>query len=156
MTQEDQVFVANVVVINLTWETMASSVISRLIGAVAELSIIIKIRKYKKLQERHLFISMVMEVHGAPRHDMDSFIKECTCLFHDRQSKGHLSLSFCIQFFKHVNIIFERALAFAIKRKFALASDVCSKPRITSRSHDLHASDIKGDVNETTSYHEKN
>ncbi len=84
MTQEDQVFVANVVVINQTWETMASSVINRLIGAVAELSTIIKICKYKRLQERHLFISMAMEVHGAPKHDTNCFIKECAHLFHDR------------------------------------------------------------------------
>jgi len=145
------------VVINPTWETMASSVISRLVGAIAKLNTIIKIYKYKRFQERHLFISMAMEVHGAPMHDMDRFIRECTRLFHDRQSKGHLSLSFCIQFFKqHVNITFKRALAFAIKRKIVLASDVCSRPHITSRSHDLHANDIKGDVSETTSYHEKN
>jgi hypothetical protein len=46
------------------------------------------------------FILMAMEVHNAPRHDMDRFIKECVHLFHNSQSEGHLFLSFCIQFFK--------------------------------------------------------
>jgi hypothetical protein len=43
---------------------------------------------------------MAMEVHGASRRDMDYLIKECACLFHDKQSRSHLFLSFCIQFFK--------------------------------------------------------
>jgi hypothetical protein len=30
------------------------------------------------------FILMAMEVHNAPKHDMDHFIKECARLFHDR------------------------------------------------------------------------
>jgi hypothetical protein len=52
-------------------------------------------------------------------------------------------LSFCIRFFKQcVSIAFQRALAFAIERKIALASDVCSRPPITIRSHDLHAGDM--------------
>jgi hypothetical protein len=36
-----------------------------------------------------------------------------------------------------------------------LAGDVCSKPPITIRFHDLHASDIKGAMGEITSYHER-
>jgi hypothetical protein len=59
---------------------------------------------------------------------MDRFIKECVRLFQDKGSRGHLSLSFCIQFFKqHVNIAFQRALTYVIKRKIALAGDACSK-----------------------------
>jgi hypothetical protein len=61
-----------------------------------KLSTIIKIRKYKKLHERHHFILMAMEVHSASKRDMDCFIKECARFFHDRQSKDHLSLSFYI------------------------------------------------------------
>jgi hypothetical protein len=34
--------------------------------------------------EGHHFIPMAMEVHGAPRCDMDRFIKECVHLFHNR------------------------------------------------------------------------
>jgi hypothetical protein len=98
MTQEDQALVTDVVVNDLTRKTMASNVISRLASAVVKLNAIIKIHKYKGLHEGHHFILMAMEVHGAPRHDMDHFIKECAHLFHNRQSKGHLSLSFCIQF----------------------------------------------------------
>jgi hypothetical protein len=50
---------------------------------------------------------MAMEVHNAPGHDMDHFIRECACLFHERWSGGHLSLSFCIQFFRQrINIFF--------------------------------------------------
>jgi hypothetical protein len=46
------------------------------------------------------FILMTMEVHGAPKCDMDHFFKECAHLFHNNRSRGYLSLSFCIQFFK--------------------------------------------------------
>jgi hypothetical protein len=94
-------------VIDLMQETMALSVISPLICAIAEPSDIVKIHKYKGLQEGHHFISTAMEVHATPERDMDHFIREFVHLFHDKQSKGHLSLSFCIQFFKqHVSIVF--------------------------------------------------
>jgi len=89
-----------VLVINPTWKTMTSSVNNQPTSATAKLNTIVKIHKYKGLYERHHFILMVMEVHGALGHDMDHFTKECACLFHDRQSKGHLSLVFCIRFFK--------------------------------------------------------
>jgi hypothetical protein len=36
-----------------------------------------------------------------------------------------------------------------------LASDVFPRPRITIRSHDLHASNIRRVVGEITSYHER-
>jgi len=86
MTCEDQGFVFDVVIINLTQETMAMSVISQPIGATLELSTIVKIHKYKRLHERHHFILMAMKVHGTLECDMDSFIKECVHLFHNRWS----------------------------------------------------------------------
>jgi hypothetical protein len=99
MTQKDQVFIADVVVTNLKWETMALNVISQLEGAMVKLNAIAKIRKYRGLHEGHYFILMAMEVHGAPGCDMDHFIRECDCLFHNRRLKGHLSLSFlCLIF----------------------------------------------------------
>jgi hypothetical protein len=79
---------------------VAFSVISRPTGAVVELSTIAKIRKYKRFHEGHHFIPMAMEVHDAPKRDMDRFGNECACFFHNRLSRGHLSLSFCIQFFR--------------------------------------------------------
>jgi hypothetical protein len=42
-----------------------------------------KIHKYRKFHEGHHFISMAMEVYGTFKHDMDLFIEECACLFHD-------------------------------------------------------------------------
>jgi hypothetical protein len=99
---------------------------------------------------------MAMEVHGTPRRDMDCFIKKCVRLFHYRQLKSHLSLFFCIQFFKqHVSIAFQCVLIFAIERKIALVGDACSRPPITIKSHDLHAGDIKGAMGETSSYHKR-
>jgi hypothetical protein len=83
MTQKGQVFITNVVVTDPTRETVASSVNNRPIGATMKFSAIAKIRKYKGLYERHHFILMAMEVHDAPRCDMDCFIKEYVCLFHD-------------------------------------------------------------------------
>ncbi len=73
MTRKDQVFIVDVVVIDPTRDTMASSLISQLIGAIAELNNIIKIRKYRGFHERHHFISMAMEVHDTPKCDMDRF-----------------------------------------------------------------------------------
>ncbi len=84
MTQNDQVFIANVVVIDPIGEMMVSSVISRPISVVAEPSAIVKIRKYRRFHEGHHFILMTMEVHNALRCDMDFFIRECVHLFHDR------------------------------------------------------------------------
>jgi hypothetical protein len=121
-----------------------------------ELNAIATIHKYKGFQEGHLFILMVMEVHDVPRCDMNYFIMECARLFHNKQSKGHLSLFFCIQFFKQqINISFQRVLTSVIKRKITLAGDVCFRPPITIKFHDLHVSDIKGAMGEITSYHER-
>jgi hypothetical protein len=97
MIHENQVFVANVVVIDSTWKIMATNVISQPISAIVELNTIVKICKYRRLHEGHHFIMMVMEVHGTPERDMDWFIKDCACFFHDRWwLRGHLSLFFCI------------------------------------------------------------
>ncbi len=93
MIHQDQVFVIDMVVTNLTREMMAMNVMNQPTGVVAKLNAITKIHKYKRFHEGHHFIPMAMEVHDAPMHDMDHFIKECACLF---QSKGHLSLSVCI------------------------------------------------------------
>jgi hypothetical protein len=90
----------NVVVIDLTRETVVSNFISRSASATMELNTIVKIQKYKRLHEGHHFIPMAIEVHDALGHDMDHFIRECAHLFHDRRLGDHLSLSFCIQFFK--------------------------------------------------------
>jgi hypothetical protein len=61
-------------VIDPMWEMVVSNVISWLIGAIAKLNAIAKIRKYKKFHEEHHFILMAMEVHGTPRCDIDHFI----------------------------------------------------------------------------------
>jgi hypothetical protein len=135
---------------------MASNVISQPSSVVAELNAIAKIHKYKGLHGGHHFILMAMEVHGTPKCDMDCFIKECARLFHNRRLGGHLSLSFNIQFFRQcVNITFQHALTFATKRKIVLAGDVCSRPPIIIRFHDLHVSDIRGAMGEIASYHKR-
>ncbi len=87
---------------------------------------------------------------------MDRFIRECAPLFHDRQLGNHLSLFFCIQFFKkHINIAFQHALTFVMEKKITLVGDACFKPSITIRSHNLHEGNIRKVVGEITSYHEK-
>jgi hypothetical protein len=125
MIREDQVFVVDVVVINSTWETVVTSVISRPIGAIAKFNAIVKIRKHIRFHEMHHFILTAMEVHNALGCDMDRFIKECANLFHNRWSGGHLSLSFCIKFFRQcVSIVLQHVLASIIKRKIVLARNV--------------------------------
>jgi hypothetical protein len=84
MICKDQVFVTDVVVIDPTQQMMATSVISQPTSAVMELNTIAKIRKYRGFHEGHHFIPMAMDVHDAPKHDMDHFIKECALLFHNR------------------------------------------------------------------------
>jgi len=62
----------------------------------------------------------------------------------------------CIQFFKqHVSIALQHALAFEIEKKIVLASDACSRPPNTIRSHNLHVDDIRKVVGEIASYHER-
>jgi hypothetical protein len=64
---------------------------------------------------------------------------------------------FCIQFFKQrVSIVLQRVLAFAIERNIVFASDACSRPPTTIKSHDLHVGDIRGNVGEIASYDERN
>jgi len=117
---------------------------------------IVNICKYRRLHERHHFIPMAMEVHDTLGHDMDRFIKECACLFHDRRSKSHLSLPFCNQFFKqHVSIALQHALTSTRERKIMLMSNVCSRPPIIVRSHNLHVGHIRRAMGEMASYHEK-
>jgi hypothetical protein len=121
-----------------------------------EFSAIANIHKYRGLQEGHHFILMATEVHGIPEHDMDRFIRECVCFFHDRRSGDHLFLSFCIQIFKQrVSIVFQCALTSIIKRKIALVGNAYFRPPMTIRFHDLHASNIRRAVGEIASYHEK-
>jgi len=73
-----------VVVIDLTREIVVLSVISQPASVVVDLNAIAKICKYRRFHEGHHFILMAMEVHGAPRRDMDCIIKECAHLFHNR------------------------------------------------------------------------
>jgi hypothetical protein len=80
MTKKDQVCVVDVMVIDLTWDIMALSVNTKLLGVVAELSAIAKVYKYRGLHEERHFIPMAMEVHNTPMHDMDCFIMKCAHL----------------------------------------------------------------------------
>jgi hypothetical protein len=79
---------------------VAMNVISQLASVIVKPNTIAKICKYRGFHEGHHIISMAMEVHNTLRCDMDHFIRECACLFHDKGSKGHLSLFFLIQIFK--------------------------------------------------------
>ncbi len=105
-------------VIDLTWEMVVLNVISWPVGVAAKFSTIAKICKYRKLHEGHHFIIMAMEMHDALWHDMDRFIKVCVCFFHDKQSKGHLSLFFFIQFLRqHVSIVFLACFRFCYRKE---------------------------------------
>jgi len=85
---------------------MALNVISRPIGALVELNAIVKICNYRRLHEGHYIISMAVEVHSTLECDMDCFIKECACLFYDRQLRGQFILFFKIKYFRqHVSIV---------------------------------------------------
>jgi len=63
---------------------VATNAINQLASAVVKLSAITKIYEYRRLHEGHHFILMAMDVHGTFECDMDHFIGECVCLFHDR------------------------------------------------------------------------
>ncbi len=63
---------------------------------------------------------------------------------------------FFIQFFRErVNIIWKHVLVLAIEKKIVLAGDACFRPPIIIKSLDLHASDIRGTMDEIASYHER-
>jgi len=84
---------------------VALNVINPSIVVTTKLSAIVKIHKYKRFHEGHHFIPMVMEVHGTPRCDMDCFIKVCARFFHDRRSKGHLSIFFAFNFLVNMLVL---------------------------------------------------
>jgi hypothetical protein len=71
-------------IIDLTRKIVVLNVITQSTSAVVKFNTIAKIYKYKGFHERHHFISMAMEVHNALGRDMDHFIKECVCLFHNK------------------------------------------------------------------------
>jgi len=75
MTHENQFFIVDVMVIDLTRKMVATNVISRLTGVGVKLNAIVKICKYRGLYEKHHFISIAIEVHGAPKCDMDHFTR---------------------------------------------------------------------------------
>jgi hypothetical protein len=87
---KDQVFIVDVVGIDPMGEIMVSNVISRLVNVVAKCNAIIKICKYRRLHEKHHFVPMPMEIQNIFGRDMDRFIKECACFFHDRQSRAFI------------------------------------------------------------------
>jgi len=68
-------------VTNPTPKVMVTNGINQPIGVVANLNAIAKICKYRRFHERHHFILIAMEVHNAPKCDMDHFIKECAHFF---------------------------------------------------------------------------
>ncbi len=105
MIQKDKVFIADVVVIDPMQETMASSAITRPIGATMELNVIIKIHKYKGFREGHHFISMAMDMHDTFEHDMDHFIRDCARFFHDRQLEVIYPYFFTFNFSSSVLIL---------------------------------------------------
>jgi len=53
MTQEDQIFVVDAMVIDVTHEIVASNVISQPTCAATKFNTIVKIRKYRGLYEEH-------------------------------------------------------------------------------------------------------
>ncbi len=67
------------------------------------------------------------------------------------------SFFFYIQFFFTTCWYYfeQHVLAFTIEKKITLAKDVCSKPLITIKFHDLHVGDIRGVMGEITSYDER-
>jgi hypothetical protein len=70
--------------------------------------------------------------------------------------RSFLFICFTFNFLRQrVTIVFQPALTFAIERKIALVGDACSRPPITFKFHDLHASNIKGIIGEIASYHER-
>jgi hypothetical protein len=73
VTWKDQLFIADVVVINLMHETMASNFISWTANASVEFNAIVKIHKYKGLHEGHHFMPMAMELYNTLETRYGSF-----------------------------------------------------------------------------------
>jgi hypothetical protein len=99
---------------------------------------------------------MAMEVHNALERDVDHFIRECAHFFMIDDQHVIYPCFFAFKFSRQrVSIALQHALTFAIEKKIELGSDVCFRPPITIRSHDLHACDVRGAVDEITSYHKR-
>jgi hypothetical protein len=101
------------------------------------------------------FILMAMEVHDTPNIIWIVSLGS-VLVFQIINDHEVIYSNVCIQFFnQHVSIALRCALAFVIDMKIALARDVCSRPSIIIKSHDLDADNIRGVVSEIASYHEK-
>ncbi len=61
MIHEDQIFVINEVVMDLTHEMVVTNVINRPVGVAMKLNAIAKIYKYREIHEGHHFIPMAMD-----------------------------------------------------------------------------------------------
>jgi hypothetical protein len=66
MIQKNQVFIVNVIIIDLIQQMMILGVISQSASVIAKFNAIAKICKYKKFHERQHFILIAMKVHDAP------------------------------------------------------------------------------------------
>jgi hypothetical protein len=79
------------------------------------------------------------------------------CSFISRQMiKRSFIFVLCIQLFKQcVSVAFLCDLTFVIKKKIALIRDVCSRPSIIFRSHDLHPGHIRRAMGGIASNYEK-
>ncbi len=155
MTQENQVFVANEVT-NLTQETVASSVINRPTCAVAKLSTIVKIHKYRKSFKRGTILFQwpwrcIMHL-GMIRIVSSRNVLVFSAI-DDQEVVYPLFLHSIFQ--TTCQYCSSASLASEIEKKIVLGSDACSKPPNTIRSHDLHVDDIKEVVGEIASYHER-
>ncbi len=92
---------------------------------------------------KYHFILMAMEVHNMFRHDMDCFIRECVHLFHDKQSRGYLSLSLLHLIFQAMcQYCFSACFNLCYRKKDCIGGRYFSKPPMTIRSHDLYESNI--------------
>jgi hypothetical protein len=73
------------------------NVISQLASASAKLNSIGKNHKHRGFHEKDHFILMTIELCGTLKCDMNHFIKERVYIFHDRQSRNHLSFFFAFR-----------------------------------------------------------
>jgi hypothetical protein len=85
-----------------------------------------------------------MEVHNIFKHDIDRLVRSALVFF-KIDNRGSFILVFFIQFFRQcVNIIFQHALAFTIKKKIVLGGDACSRSLIIIKSHNYMQMTLEG------------
>ncbi len=147
MIHEDQVFITN-----LTWEMVATNVISRPTSAITKFNAIVKFASIESFMRGIILFQWPWR---CTVHLTVIWIVSSENVFVCSMINNHKLIYPCLFAFSFSNNALQHALSSNTTRKIALARNTCSKPPIFIKSCNLHVGNIRGAVGEIASYHKK-